>query len=244
MVLAIDIGNTRVKAGIFLENILKEVVVFPFDQLESEVKRLISAWGITKVIAVSVAAAGAEAFAFLPETVAFRFMDRTTPLPFAVRYKTPDTLGLDRMVLASGSVLAYPGANRLVIDAGTCITYDFTDAQDLYQGGAISPGLLLRYKALHQYAARLPLLSPKMPADFIGDSTGSSIHSGVVNGVLGEIEGFVSRYAARYDNFTIILTGGDADFLAKRLKNTIFAHSNFLLESLYRLYLYAAKHDE
>jgi type III pantothenate kinase len=134
--------------------------------------------------------------------------------------------------LASGAVKQFPNQNRLIIDAGTCITYDFINANNNYLGGAISPGLRLRYEALHQQTAKLPLLTKSYPENFIGNSTQESIHSGVINGVLLEIDGFIELYNTQYPKFIIILTGGDTEFLAMRLKNTIFANSNFLLESL------------
>jgi type III pantothenate kinase len=140
------------------------------------------------------------------------------------------------MLLAAGAVFQFPNKNRLVIDAGTCITYDFIDENDNYLGGAISPGISLRYQSLHNYTDKLPLLSTEIPEELIGNSTNQSIHSGVINGVTLEIEGFVSSNLYRNDNFIIILTGGDSDFLAKRLKNTIFANPNFLLESLNQTY--------
>jgi type III pantothenate kinase len=142
------------------------------------------------------------------------------------------------MVLAAGAVLQFPQQNRLVIDAGTCITYDFIDADNRYLGGAISPGLRLRYESLHGYTAKLPLLDLENPNSLIGDSTFDSIHSGVVNGMVYEIDGFINEYKTKFPNFIIILTGGDTVFLAKRLKNTIFANSNFLLESLNQTFQY------
>jgi type III pantothenate kinase len=125
-----------------------------------------------------------------------------------------------------------------VIDAGTCITYDFIDANDNYHGGAISPGIRLRYEALHNHTAKLPLLSKENPEYLIGNSTNQSIHSGVINGVTMEIEGFINSNLDKNDNFIIILTGGDSVFLAERLKNTIFANPNFLLESLNQTFQY------
>jgi type III pantothenate kinase len=147
------------------------------------------------------------------------------------------------MVLATGATLQYPNQNRLVIDAGTCVTYDFISQDDVYLGGAISPGLRLRYQALNDYTAKLPLLTAEHPDYFIGNSTSNSIHSGVVNGLAYEIDGFIAHYQECYSNFIIILTGGDGEFLAKRLKNTIFANSNFLLESLNQTIQYKIKND-
>ena len=147
------------------------------------------------------------------------------------------------MVVAAGAVLQYPSQNRLIIDAGTCITYDFVDKKDQYLGGAISPGVKIRYNSLHEYTAKLPLLEKKNIENFIGDSTENAIHSGIINGICYEIDGFISQYLLKNQDLTIILTGGDADFLAKRLKSTIFANSNFLLESLNLLSIYLHEND-
>jgi type III pantothenate kinase len=143
-----------------------------------------------------------------------------------------------RMVLAANAVLKYPKKNRLVIDAGTCITYDFIDENDNYIGGAISPGISLRYRSLNDYTSKLPLLEKVVPENFIGNSTELSIHVGVIKGVINEIDGFIDHYSSKYANFVIILTGGDTDFLAMQLKNTIFANSNFLLEGLQEIFQY------
>ena len=136
------------------------------------------------------------------------------------------------MVLSAGAVLQFPNKNRIIIDAGTCVTYDFVDENNIYYGGAISPGIRLRYEAMHNYTAKLPLLNKEEPENIIGSSTEQSMHSGVINGLAFEIDGYISTLTFQKENFIIILTGGDAIFLAKRLKNTIFANSNFLLESL------------
>ena len=117
-------------------------------------------------------------------------------------------------------------------------TLDFIDENDNYLGGAISPGIRLRYESLHQFTAKLPLLTKTNPKSCIGNSTNESIHSGVVNGLTNEIDGFIDYYKSLNANFIIILTGGDAEFLAMRLKNTIFANSNFLLESLNQTFQY------
>lgn len=146
--------------------------------------------------------------------------------------------------MASGAVLYFKNKNRLIIDAGTCITYDFVDNKNTYHGGAISPGLSLRYKSLNNYTAKLPLLENKEIDFLIGRSTNESIYSGVINGVVNEINGFITQYKEIDKDLTIILTGGDADFLAKSIKNTIFANSNFLLDSLNQLYTYCKNKND
>lgn len=242
MLLAIDVGNTRIKAAVFEEYSLKKLYVLEKESFQKELENIFKSYeNITDLWVSAVSDIQKKAFATLPTDVKVHFIDRLDSFPFENLYATPATLGLDRMVLAAGAVLQFHGTNRLIIDAGTCITYDFIDANDNYLGGAISPGLRLRYESLHQYTAKLPLLTLEMPEKYIGNSTNQSIHSGVVNGVLNEIDGYIARFEEDYENFTIILTGGDSDFLAKRLKSTIFANSNFLLESLNHLFQFNTK---
>jgi len=237
MVLTIDIGNTRTKGAVYENHAMLEQFVISEDQWQKKVWEILEIHPeIVDLIVASVGKTQKEAVEMFGGRVNIHFITHQNRFPFENRYETPHTLGIDRMVLSAGSVLRFPGQNRLVIDAGTCITYDYIDAQDNYYGGAISPGIRLRYEALHNYTARLPLLDTEMPADPIGKSTAAAMHSGVVNGVLNEIDGFISDCKNRWPNFIIILTGGDSEFLAGRLKNTIFANSNFLLESLHLIF--------
>lgn len=242
MLLAVDIGNTNIKAAVFEDTVLAEKFVFDKGSASEEAEKIFQKYPqITHSILSSVGKQQESLFLILKEKTQLLEVDRDFKFPFQNNYATPATLGIDRMVLAAGAVLQFPKRSRLVIDAGTCITYDFVDSYGSYQGGAISPGLRLRYEGMHTFTAKLPLLYPEMPENFIGSSTAASMHSGVVNGLLYELEGFIAQYEQQYQDVTIILTGGDADFLAKRLKNTIFANSNFLLESLNFLYLYTIK---
>ena len=233
MLLTIDVGNTRIKAAVFEQNTLVELFAFTKEALLTEANYILNKFPkIKSLVVVSVGSIEKELFLSLKNKVEIHFITHESKFPFTNLYSTPTTLGIDRMVLASGAVIQFPNQNRLVIDAGTCITYDFIDENDNYLGGAISPGIRLRYESLHQQTAKLPLLTKKNPENFIGNSTQESIHSGVINGVALEIDGFIELYKAQYAKFIIILTGGDAEFLAIRLKNTIFANSNFLLEGL------------
>jgi type III pantothenate kinase len=236
MLLAVDIGNTRSKAAVFKDGSLLEHFVFAKDALAESIVSILAK--CPKVADIVISSVGREQINFeLPPHINLHVISHKSTFPFENLYETPTTLGIDRMVLAAGATLGFPGRNRLVIDAGTCITYDFIDDSDRYHGGAISPGIRLRYEALHNYTAKLPLLAAEMPEGFIGRSTAASIHSGVVVGALNEIDGFIDRYSNGAENFIIILTGGDAVFLANRLKNTIFANPNFLLESLERIFI-------
>jgi type III pantothenate kinase len=153
-------------------------------------------------------------------------------LPFTVKYKTIETLGNDRLALVAAAVKLYPDSNNIIIDAGTCLTVDFISDENIYLGGMISPGIDMRYKSLKNYTARLPKLEKSHHFKFPADSTTGSMHAGVVGGVLNEISGFTKQLINKYKNVNIILTGGDAEFLSKTLKITIFANQNFILEGL------------
>jgi len=244
MVLTVDVGNTRIKAAVFEGSTALGNFVFEKEELEKEIEKILKKFqNCSHLVVASVGNIEKQSFLAFEKQLAIHFLTHEDPFPFINKYATPKTLGIDRMVLAAGATLQFPKQNRLVIDAGTCITYDFIDESDHYWGGAISPGLRLRYEALHNYTARLPLLSLETPESYIGNTTAQAIHSGVVNGFVYEIDGFIDEYRTNFPNFIIILTGGDTDFLAKRLKNTIFANSNFLLESLNQTFQYKINND-
>jgi type III pantothenate kinase len=239
MVVAVDVGNTRIKAAVFEGSSLLQMWVFDKSELRKKIENILEKFhNCTDLVVASVGSVEKESFLLFQNRIKIHFLTHSDIFPFHNNYATPATLGIDRMVLAAGATLQYPKQNRLVIDAGTCVTYDFVDEFDNYQGGAISPGLRLRYEALHNYTAKLPLLSLEMPESLIGNSTAQAIHSGVVNSLIFEMDGFINEYRTKFTNFIIILTGGDTEFLAKRLKNTIFANSNFLLESLNQTFQY------
>ncbi|GIZ09113.1 type III pantothenate kinase [Flavobacterium sp. UMI-01] len=244
MILTIDVGNSRIKGAVFEGDTILELFVFEKKELQKKIEFILKKYpNCTYLVVASVGDVEKKTFLAFENQISIHFMASNDVFPFVNKYETPKTLGIDRMVLAAGAVLKYPKCNRLVIDAGTCVTYDFINEQDHYLGGAISPGIQLRYKALHDYTSKLPLLELGSPESFIGASTGASIHSGVVNGLVCEIKGFIEQYQEINPNFIIILTGGDTDFLAKRLKNTIFANSNFLLESLNQTFQYKIEND-
>jgi type III pantothenate kinase len=244
MVLVIDCGNTRIKSAVFENDTLLSTLVFENENLHFSIENSLKSHPkINQIVVSSVGKIEKSAFSVFVNPIKLFFLDRNAQFPFQNKYATPETLGIDRMVLAAGAVLCFPKKNRLVIDAGTCVTFDFVDDNNQYWGGAIAPGLKLRYKSMNDYTAKLPLLETQAPEKTIGNTTQESIHSGVVNGLCFEIDGFIDALKTKNENFIIILTGGDAIFLAKRLKNTIFANSNFLLQSLNQLYLYQNKND-
>ena len=156
-------------------------------------------------------------------------------LPFDNTYESPNSMGSDRIVLVSAASISHPNTNVLIIDLGTCITYDFLDSDSRYRGGAISPGFEMRYKSMHHFTENLPLLESKKTENPTGKNTEQAIHAGVYFGILDEINARIEYYEHKYDSLKVILTGGDANKLPKTLKNSIFANSNFIADGLLHL---------
>lgn len=233
MNLIIDVGNTRVKFAVFSKNSLIWKHVFELLNFKKEFKEAIKRFPeLKKAIVSSVGRLQEKDIEFIEKKIKLLQLNSETKVPFTNSYGTPKTLGVDRIALVSASVLSHNQANVLIIDAGTCITYDFITAENEYLGGAISPGIRLRYKSLHNLTANLPLLETDIPKNIIGNSTNTSIHSGVIFGVVNEIDGVIAKYKENYIDLTVILTGGDTKMLSKQLKSSIFANSDFLLEGL------------
>jgi len=233
MNLVIDIGNTLVKMAVFQGDILiKKKISLKLDFLKNleELEQKYQKPG--NIILSSVSKTPLKWLQKLEEGSKLLFLNQQLPQVFTNLYLSPNTLGNDRIALVSAASKHFPTENVLVIDSGTCITYDFKNNKNEYIGGAISPGLEMRYKAMHNYTENLPLLDNEEEITLIGNTTNSCMHSGVVYGVTFEIDGIIAAYQAQYKDLTVILTGGDAQFLYKRLKNSIFANSNFLLEGL------------
>ena len=232
MNLIIDVGNTKAKLAVFEENKIVFKKTCTTDEILKEVNELIDNYYIDKGILSSVGELNEITINSISNLINLLVLDSSTKIPFNNKYKTPETLGVDRIALVSACVKNYPNKNCLVMDAGTCITYDFVNSKNNYLGGAIAPGIDMRYKSLHTFTANLPLLKKKEVEKIIGNTSKKAIHSGVIKGTLFEIEGVINQYQEKYEDLTVILTGGDAKFLSKQLKNSIFANSNFLLEGL------------
>ena len=233
MNLVIDVGNTLIKFGVFeLEELRYRTTCIKTDFLQT--LKCVSAEfsSIDNSIISSVSNLSEDLLLELNQRFPVLVLTHQTKIPFSNKYATPHTLGIDRIALVSAAAIQNPKKNVLIIDAGTCITYDFLTSENEYLGGAISPGIMLRYKSLNTFTEKLPLLEANIPNNIIGNTTNTAIHSGVVNGILYEIDGFIEDYKNKFGILTIILTGGDSHFLRDSLKNDIFANSNFLLEGL------------
>ncbi|HET7361423.1 MAG TPA: type III pantothenate kinase [Salinimicrobium sp.] len=231
MNLIIDVGNSRAKIAVFKEDIILKKRMIENELLKKAFRDFKTEFPtIEKTILSSVSKADFHQKFVSEENILI--LDASTPLPFKNLYATPETLGNDRKALVAAASKWHKWENTLIIDAGTCLTFDFKNDKNEYLGGAISPGLQMRYRALNAYTANLPLLSHFEAEGLIGNSTKTSMASGVFLGMQKEIEGTIAAYRALYEDLTIIFTGGDAQILSINLKNSIFANSNFLLEGL------------
>lgn len=238
MNLIVDIGNTRVKAAVFENSELKEFFVFGNTQ-ELLQSSLFSTYKILNCI-VGTVVNGLDAFIKVLETKTnVLLFTSETPTPLKNLYKTAHSLGSDRLAGAVGGNTLFPDKNVLVIDAGTCIKYNFVTSQNEYIGGAISEGLKMRFKAIHTFTSRLPLLDIDENSDiFIGTTSHESIISGVQNGAIAEVQGFIETYRKQYPDLNVVITGGDVNFFEKRLKKPIFADSFLILKGLNRILEY------
>ena len=233
MNLVIDIGNTLIKYAVFENSTLVFNQSSESQLFLSNVKEIFEKFPkIDHAIISSVGPLEHKEMDVVSLFCKVHVLSHDSKVPFKNSYATPRTLGMDRVALATAAFYKNPRGNTLVVDAGTCITYDMVNDAGEYVGGAISPGIRMRYKAMGNQTAALPTLEPDEILDFIGNSTETSMHSGVINGVTQEIDGVIGQYRSRFQDLTVILTGGDFHFFAKRLKNTIFANSKFLLEGL------------
>ena len=226
MNLIIDIGNTLVKYAIFNDDKLVELLKTSEVEVE-KINTLIKEFDVKNVIISSVRK---EMNWNLDIEVIY--LSSKTNLPITLNYKTPETLGKDRIANIVAVSEEYPNNNALVIDAGTCITYDFINKDKEYFGGRISPGLEMRYKSLNEFTELLPKLSISGESKFIGDDTDSSIFSGVEQGVLAEVDSLISGFRKENEDLIVVVTGGDTFFFENAFKNSIFADENLVLRGL------------
>ena len=229
--MVIDIGNSFSKVGLFDKNILIEYKEFRLFSVD-DIKPFFYSKTITNSIISNVSSYDKKVFEFLNMNSNLVLFDAEIKLPFKNKYGSVETIGNDRIALVSQASRLYPHKNVLVIDSGSCITYDFLNDKNEYLGGGISPGLNMKLKALNNQTARLPLVKKTQIKYLIGKSTETSILSGVINGTLGEINYIIEEYKKRYKKIVIILTGGDLNFLFNHIKNGILADPKFLLSGL------------
>jgi type III pantothenate kinase len=235
--LTIDIGNTRIKSAVFEGKNLLEVKAFDKSAFEEEVRGLFNRNpNIRQAIISSVAEAASDYESVLTDHVRVFQLDQNLSLNFSSKYDDTSKLGADRKALIAAAVTIYPAQDVLVIDMGSCVTYDVVDRSGLHRGGGISPGWQMRLNAMHTFTGRLPQLSTFEDTTERKEVTGTNTHQSMLNstyyGLLAEIDQRIDHYKSEFSDLTVILTGGDAQSFSVRLKNRIFAHSNFLLEGL------------
>lgn len=242
MNLIIDIGNTRTKIAIFDQSsIIKKMVVSDIsNSLLSDINNEFCIHGIiistVKRIVDDVIINTINKWNKL-----FIQLSYETNLPIGNDYKTPETLGQDRIASVIGATHFFPKGNCLVIDAGTCITYDFINLNQTYIGGSISPGLSMRYRGMHEFTASLPLLNKQRLNTFVGYNTVTSMQTGVDYGLSFEIQGFIQKYFTNFGQVKVIMTGGDAEYLASMIKYEIFVNPDLVLIGLDKILNYNAK---
>jgi type III pantothenate kinase len=236
--LIIDIGNSLAKVAMFKGKDMLDIKSYSNINLK-DLQSAISDFSnsdcggkIKYAILSSVGNYPEEFISFLSNSFKFIQFSHHTKTPVKNLYASPHTLGLDRLAAVVGASLYFKDCNLLVIDAGTCITYDFLTSKKEYLGGSISPGIDLRFKSLHTFTAKLPLVYRSGQLKHIGDTTEDAIRSGVLNGVICELDGIINNYKEKYPRLRVILTGGDVKFFDGKLKNDIFANSNLVLEGL------------
>lgn len=232
--LCFDFGNSRFKVAAFDGDQLQETVVLP-DDSPATIEGLIKRFKPQKTILSSVVEHNPAVDTVLSVNSTFHRLSHLTKANFTSPVGKPETIGADRLALAAAAVHFYPGKHNLVIGLGSCITYNFINQYHQFLGGAISPGMEMRFKAMQVFTAKLPLATADTQFPLIGYDTITNLQSGVLAGMTFEIDGFIAAYNEKYENFNVVLTGGNASYFARRLKSRIFADQNFLFKGLYAL---------
>jgi len=233
MNLVIDIGNSKVKFFLFENNktIHKEICDHP--DFRKKLDSISDRNSIKNVITSSVSSNHDQyVIESLNNSKYISLSNDNLLIPFKNNYKTKNSLGQDRIALVSSAIYNYSNQDNLIIDLGTCITYDFVDSNKIYHGGAISPGFQLRYSSLNTQTSNLPLLEFEETENIIGSTTNESIHSGIYNGVIAEVNNYIDLLKKEYPKLNVIIVGGFSKFLVNRIKNAIFADQDFLAQGL------------
>lgn len=235
MNLVIDSGNTYTKLGWFENTRLVETEHrITWDKLPLYCQK----YPCEHLLFCSVSKKVTDFIELVQPSCPVLNLTNETAVPLGKNYKTPETLGADRLAAAVGASFLYPGRNLVVIDAGTCITYDLVTSQSTYEGGIISPGFHMRLQAMHQLTQRLPVVEPVVSPELIGKSTSECMQSGAFNGMLAEIQSIIERYRRERSDICVVICGGDAPFFESHLKLPIFAVPELVLIGLNRILLY------
>lgn len=216
-VLTLDFGNTRKKMGIFVQSQLIDVQFLQEENWTSVVNEAVLKYQIQSISVADVTNTNQSVWQEINPKTQVLFLESNPQLPIKIEVQKPETIGSDRIAAVIAALHTHPKKHVLVISLGTCITYNFINRYGQFLGGAISLGISMRFQALHQFTAKLPLEKPTNAAPLIGFNTSTSIQSGVLMGTCMEIEGFISAYQARYNQLQVIYTGGDYPFIQPNL---------------------------
>ncbi len=227
--LCIDIGNTKIKSGIFRNNSLIELI-FGLDELLEKISRQYQIKNCIISSTRKTIPQNIKKIKYITEN--FIILSDKINLPIKIDYSTPKTLGRDRIAAAIGANSLFPNQNCIVIDAGTCITYDFVDKKNIFRGGNISPGIYMRLKAMHDYTSNLPLVDLVVNDNILGKSTEEALQNGAIRGTFLEISSFIQLILDKYGSSNVIFTGGDAKYFVNYFKSAIFADQNLVLVGL------------
>lgn len=233
MKLVIDRGNTRYKLAVFEKD---DMVYFSSFQTLSVgiLENLFCKFDLQQAIVSSVAGEEEEqVMNYLMDNTELFSMTDELYLPIRIDYSTPSTLGKDRIAAVVAASVLYSGDAVLVIDAGSCVCFDFVDENKVYRGGSITTGIEMKYKALHNFTTDLPLIEIEHENVILCEkSTIGCIKSGVLNGTVAEIESMINWYLKENDNIKVVLTGGDAGFIAERLNCNVIVEDKLVLKGL------------
>lgn len=232
--LCLDFGNTRQKGALFTNGEI-EIIFTLGEDAEKDLKELVQQYKPDASILSSVIHHQKGLETFLATHTRFHLLSNTSRLPFTIPVGKPETVGADRLAIAAAAVHLFPGQNVLVIALGSCVTYNFINQDAQLLGGAISPGMHMRFRAMHEFTAKLPLAGGDWNVPLIGYDTITNLQSGVVLGMAKEMDGFMAEYKERFSNFNALLTGGDLSFYQSHLKNKIFADPDLIFKGLYAI---------
>jgi len=232
--LCLDFGNTRLKYAVFNGKELKEVIELDDDNTAT-LENVVALHKPSKSILSSVINHNPEIETLLGKKTKFHKLTDKSKLPFTTPVGKPETIGADRLALVAAAVYFYPRQHNLIVGLGSCITFNFVNKFHEFLGGSISPGLEMRFRAMNNFTAKLPLVNADSNFPLIGYDTKTNLHSGVILGMAKEIDGIAEEYGLRYVNFNVHLTGGDMRFFVPLLKKKIFANPHLIFNGLYAL---------
>ncbi len=232
--LCFDFGNTRMKCAVFVDGNFSQERVLA-DDSEDTIRSLIDEYHPDQSILSSVIGHNPAMEELLRQKTHFHKLDHLSKVPVTTPVGKPETIGADRLALVVAAVTLFPGKNNLVIGLGSAVTYNYVNKYREFIGGGISPGMEMRFRSLQAFTARLPLVKADWNFPLAGYDTRTNILSGVILGMAKEIDGIIEAYEEKYDNFNVLLSGGDSAYFTRHLKKKIFADPYLIYKGLYAI---------